>query len=180
MELTREYLTECFYYLPDTGDLVWRRRPRKHFNTVKGYKIANTTHTGNIAGVRTSRGYTNVKINGRLYKAHRLIWFLIHGAWPRDEIDHIDGNRSNNKLENLREATRLENARNKRKLRPTTCRYKGVAMTKSGKFCAVIGVNYKSIYSELFSTEEEAHSAYIEMADKYFGAFANYGEVDKK
>ena len=180
MELTQEYLSECFCYHHDTGDLVWKMRPREHFNTDSGQRIANNLHAGVIAGVSNSRGYISIKVNGKLYRAHRLIWLLIHGAWPRDEIDHIDGNPSNNKLENLREATRLENTRNKRKLRSTACRYKGVTRTKSGKFYAQIGVDYKSIYSELFHTEEEAHAAYVEMADKYFGAFANYGDLAKK
>ena len=60
-------------------------------------------------------GYIQISINDKLYKGHRLAWFYVHGAWPKDQIDHVNGKRDDNRLENLRECTNAQNSQNKTK-----------------------------------------------------------------
>lgn len=96
-------LAKLIAYDPVTGRLTW---------------IARTGPRGQIdaeIGHITAAGYRRVKIKGRMYFAHRLAWFLSYGTWPAHEIDHIDGNPLNNKLENLRDVPKIINQRNARK-----------------------------------------------------------------
>lgn len=90
-----------FKYLPEKGIVVWVT------NRQGGVK------KGDRAGYLNPNGYRYIKFQQKLYAEHRLIWRLVYGYFPEEEIDHIDRNKSNNVLSNLRLATRLENARNR-------------------------------------------------------------------
>lgn len=111
-ELTQEYLKECLDYNPENGILTWKVRPRHHFGSGRGYKMFNTRFPGKETGCKGTEGYLSVAINGKLYKAHRLAWLWVTGSWPKDQTDHRDHDRTNNRWLNLREATGLENSRN--------------------------------------------------------------------
>lgn len=177
-----EFLRECFEYYPETGELFWKERPRKHFPTERGWKIFNSrwAHT-QAATVVNNRGYLNgdVSYEGTHIKflAHRLIWKLTTGHDPVKEIDHINGNPTDNTLENLREADGSQNNFNRFNCPPNRTGYKGVLekQTKSrGKtYSALIRVYGKRYYLGTFDTPEEAHAAYVEAANKYHKEFAN-------
>lgn len=108
-----------------------------------------------------------------VFNVHRLIWFLHYGSFPKNEIDHIDNNRTNNKISNLREATRLENSYNKKIFPNNSSGLKGVSFHKaSKKWQATIRFDYKWIYLGLFSTPKEAAIAYDNKAIELFGKFA--------
>ncbi len=173
-----EYLRECFDYSILTGDLWWKERPREHFKSVSVWKSSNTNFESKKAGTISSKGYLDVKVNGKLYRVHRILYKLIMEVDPPRFIDHIDGDRLNNAWQNLRNATKEENSRNRRMSSINTTGFKGVSFRKDiGKYTAYI--NYKKLKKHLgvFDTPEEAYAAYCEAALKYHGEFANFGAV---
>ena len=146
-DLTADRLRELTNYDPDTGVFTWaisRRKCRK----------------GDRAGCVARNGYILIRIDDRLYLAHRLAWLHVHGRWPTEQIDHIDRNRANNALNNLREVTNAQNAYNQ-KARQNKSGFTGVHKENS-KWRAEIKVSYKTVNLGLFDTPEEAHAAYIE------------------
>ena len=97
---------------------------------------------GDVAGTLHKSGYINICILGKYYKAHRLAWLYMTGEWPKDQIDHIDGNPSNNKWKNLREADWYLNSTNRRKRSDNTSGITGVCFRKNSKTWRVrISVN---------------------------------------
>lgn len=177
MELTQEYLKECLEYDPETGRLVWKERPVCHFVNEVVCKRWNGKLAGKQAGSRTQKGYTTLRIARHPYLAHRVIWRIIWGAWPVEQLDHINGDKSDNRLGNLREASNAENCRNKKAHRNNKLGYKGVTRGRENKFHAEIALSDRRVYLGTFSSPEAAHAAYCRAADNYFGVFANYGNV---
>ena len=118
-------------------------------------------------------GYCEVWLNGKTYKLHRLLaQAFIPNPMNKPEVDHIDGNKQNNCLSNLRWATRAENMRNKKKRKDNTSDYTGVSFHKaSGKWRAQIYVNGKNKHLGSFHTKEEAAAVYEEAAKEAFGEF---------
>jgi hypothetical protein len=113
-----------------------------------------------------------VTINGKTHNImiHRIIWLLWTGSWPKHQIDHIDGNRKNNRILNLREATKAQNQGNRKVTRNGL---KGVTRTRCGKpFQASIWLNGKNTYLGRFDTERAAHEAYMREARNVWGEFA--------
>jgi len=82
-----------------------------HLIRIKGVR-GKGSKIGSVAGTPVSDGYVNICINQKRYRAHRLIWLMFNGHFPNNEIDHINGVRSDNRIENLREVGRIENCRN--------------------------------------------------------------------
>lgn len=107
-QITAREARELFNYDPLTGTLTWRS------------SIARNVPVGTIAGGRHSKGYVKVKIYGRMYFAHRLAWLISYGRFPKNQIDHINRNRADNRLANLRDVTQSENMANA--VRPTRYR----------------------------------------------------------
>lgn len=122
---------------------------------------------GKIVGSVTSDGYRQVTINWRVYSEHRLAWFYVYGVWP-EELDHINGDRLDSRISNLRECTRSQNQFNRRKGRTTPL--KG-AHKYRGVWKSVLYVNKKAIYLGKFNTAEEAHDAYVAASKKYHKEF---------
>ncbi len=119
---------------------------------------------GEVLGKLTDRGYRVVDFRGVSYRVHRLLFALHRGAWPDPltEIDHIDGDRQNNCLANLRPLTRRGNAQNRSSRAGSSSPYLGVTWRKSeSKWQAAIGVDGKSIYLGCYKTQEEAYAAYL-------------------
>lgn len=117
---------------------------------------------GEEAGcLRKSRGYRCVSVDNILYQEHRLIWKMIYGKDPDHTIDHINGNRSDNRIENLRDVVPLLNSHNRGKGKSNTSGYLGVSFSKrEGKFRAQMRFNGKSKQIGLFDTAEDAAIAY--------------------
>ncbi len=178
---TQQYLLECFRYDKENGTLWWRERPLYHFDwNVRKHKFWNTRCANKIAGSINHRGYlelwTTIDNIRRSYLIHRLIWKLIKGEEPGELIDHIDNNKLNNKIENLRVCTHLENHHNTKKRVTNTSGYKGVCWVKDKqKFKARIRVDGKVIHLGYFDDPEEAHEVYCEASLKYHKEFSNFG-----
>lgn len=150
--LTAERLRSLLSYNAETGVFVWL------VSTNGRIKV------GDIAGSFNNKGYIAIGCDGKEHKAHRLAWLWQYGVWPKDQIDHRDGDKSNNRLANLREATNADNQQNKRRARldnKSTGLIGAKLHRKTGKFMASIGVNKQRIYLGLHDTAELAHEAYI-------------------
>lgn len=125
-----------------------------------GYKIKR----GQEAGSVTSQGYIAIIVRGISYKAHRIAWLITYGAWPVCPIDHINGERSDNRIANLREATLSSNAQNQRDPHKNNkSGFLGVCWHKENKrWLASIRVSNKTVHIGYFDTPEQAHLAYVE------------------
>ena len=148
-------------YEPDTGKLIWR-----HASCV--YK----RFRGKVATSLHGEGYRQIGVAGKTYLAHRVIWHMTYGEWPDGDIDHINGDRSDNRLSNLRVATRQENIRNGRG-KIHTSKYKGVSWDKSrSKWAAYCKYDGKVKNLGRFDKEEDAAMIYDNFVRDKFGAFA--------
>lgn len=129
-----EYIKECVEYDRLLGCLIWKHRPRFHFPSDHGYKIFTARFPGKEALTATGvGGYKTGAISGKKYYAHRVVWCVVHGAWPTHVIDHIDGNPQNNRIENLRHVTQRTNTRNRRLSSNNTSGAPGVRWDKLSK-----------------------------------------------
>lgn len=112
---TQARVRELFKYDPATGDLIWRERPQSHFASVPAFHSFKARFEGRVAGHIESQGYRIIVFDGRGWKAHKVTWLFIHGEWvkyPDFEIDHVNGIRSDNRIQNLRKVTKSLNQRN--------------------------------------------------------------------
>lgn len=125
---------------------------------------------GDIVGTAKRRGYKQVTIAGRTYLLHRLVWLHTYGRWPSAEIDHIDCNRANNAILNLRECTRGQNSANKKAYNDLGL--KGIRLTLSGKFRADITFNGRTTNLGTYPTKELAAAVFAKVANDTHGQFA--------
>lgn len=147
-------------YNAETGDLFWRV-PR------------GTQRAGSKAGsLNKSTGYVQVKIYGQLHMAHRVAWEIYYGQPPQQEIDHVNGNRSDNRLTNLRQANRSQNCCNTAVYKNNSCGLKGVHRRPSGRWRATIYFNRQRKHLGHFDTKEAAHKAYLAAAKSLHGEFS--------
>ena len=152
--LSYEQVANELRYDPETGHLFWiKRGPRR--NLV------------NPAGCLNHDGHKKVGVLGVICQAHRLAWLLHHKKWPYAYLDHINGNRGDNRISNLREVSIAQNMQNKE------VKKKGKALpgtyyrSKKGKYEANIWINRKRIWLGIYDTEISAHKAYLEGVKKY-------------
>jgi hypothetical protein len=162
-EVTAERVRAQLDYDPETG--VFRRKVRSS---------ARNANVGSVAGSTASiNGYVYISLDSRMRLAHRLAWLHFYGEEPPYCLDHINGDRSDNRIANLRSATWTQNARNSAKPRTNTSGFKGVCWCKkSHRWLAHIRINKRSKYLGSFETPEAAHAAYAKASEKYFGSFA--------
>ncbi|WP_164078647.1 HNH endonuclease [Stenotrophomonas maltophilia] len=130
--LTDEWIRENLTYEPDTG-LVRRR--------------------GQVVGNPDSKGYLRTQLRGNFMRIHRLAWFLANGSWPVHQIDHIDGDKQNNRLSNLRDVPVEVNIQNRRHA-TGVCR-------EGARFAAVIVTGGRKIRLGSFNTHAEANASYV-------------------
>lgn len=156
-DLTAEQLRELLNYNPETGIFTWavqgRNRP-----------------VGGVVGSKDHRGYIQASIGTkadrlRIYM-HRAAWAYVHGVWPTHDIDHINHDKSDNRIANLRELTRSLNQQNQIKAHANNkSGYLGVYANKKGRkqpYIACIFANGRAVHLGAFDTAEEAHAAYVE------------------
>lgn len=149
MTPTVETVRERFDYDPDTGILTWRNRSG---NAKKGSRAGCASHWN---------GYRVVSLSGRQHQEHRIAWLHFYGAMPAGHIDHINGDRSDNRIANLRECSAAENAQNRKLHADNKSGYQGVHLTPKGKWRAQIKVRGFRHYLGDFSSPELAHAAYL-------------------
>lgn len=136
---------------------------------------SNNTHAGGIAGCVGKNGYVYLALFGKKYLAHRLAWFYSTGSWPVGDIDHIDGNRSNNVWGNLREATRSQNLCNMTTPRTNRSGVKGVRwFHRTHKWSAQVQLEGKAKHLGYFANIEDASVAVRNYREKVHGAFAKH------
>lgn len=167
----------------ETGELLWQHRPACLFKP-DGRVSANgaaAMWNGKWAGKPAlssvnSSGYKCGRIFSRAYKAHQVVVALTQGEWPLGDVDHIDGDKANNRPSNLRLATRAENVRNVGKLSNNTSGFKNVSFDKTKNLWrAGVTVNGKRVYLGRFKKKEDAYNAFCERAEKLHGEFFNRG-----
>jgi len=129
---------------------------------------------GKISGSKDHAGYLIIKIDYKAYKAHRLAWLYVYGAWPIDQIDHINGIKNDNRIKNLREASNRQNSHNKHCIQKnSTTGFTGVSFVKStNKFRAHISINGKFNSLGVYETAEEAHEVYLKNKRALHGFYA--------
>ena len=148
-DLDKEVIDKWFKYEPSTGEFFWRESPNWSIKV------------GSKAGFM-GNGYTRIQLLGKTYMAHRLAWTTFYGTPPKKFIDHIDRDRNNNRIENLRDATHIENMANIAAQKNNRCGLKGAHFHKgSGKYRGSISRNGKKYNLGSFATAEEAHAAYL-------------------
>ena len=158
--ITQRRLKKLLHYDPESGEFIWRVDRR------------GNVHAGSVAGYLHPYGYIHIGVNGKYYKAHRLAWLYIHGKWPKEEIDHINHIRDDNRIVNLREASHEINGRN-RKLSNKN---------KSG----VTGVSWYKLIQKYRTTIQGKHIGYYDTfeeavkvrkaAEKKHGFHKNHGK----
>ena len=147
MTITLEELQRVLDYCPETGVFRWKERKQGRRS---------------VAGGKDPGGYIHICINYESYPAHRLAWLYAQGVWPEHQIDHINRNPSDNRIENLREATDAENSQNRSIGRNNTSGYVGVTWNRQAeKWQAQIVVKGKYKNLGLYDTPEAAYEAYL-------------------
>ena len=163
--LTAGEVRQRLDYIPSTGAFWWKERP--------GNAWWNATHAGKSAGSLSGSGYIYINVHRLPYRAHRLAWMWMTGKWPETEIDHIDGNPSNNAWRNLREASRNENSRNRHIQRNNSTGTRGVSYNnRRDQWIVRVMVNRHSHFGGWFHDLEGAMRVRNELARRLHGKFA--------
>ena len=164
-KLTVDLLKHLFDYDKETGNLIWK------------VSNAHSQKIGDIAGCFDSKiGYIRVGINGKKYYAHRIV-FLYHKGYLPKTIDHINGDKVDNRIENLRAVTASQNQHNRKINSNNTSGYKGVSYNaRANKWCARIRLENKRINLGYYSTPEEADAVVRKAREELHGSFANHGD----
>lgn len=152
-QISKETLDRHFSYDPETGLFT------------RIFKPCNRVKVGDVATCQSDEGYVHFRIDGVLYTAHRMAWLTMTGEWPAGQIDHINGDRADNRFCNLRHVTNGENQQNRRARRKdhSGSAFMGVGLFTQGKkpkWRARIQINKKCISLGHFDTEMEAAQAY--------------------
>lgn len=149
-DLTAQRLRELLSYNPESGQLSW-------------LESRGSVASGKLCNTKDKHGYIVIRVDRRLYKAHRLAWLHAYGEWPRGVIDHINHDCSDNRLENLRDVTQAQNSGNI--LGPKAGNKSGFLGVhydrRAGRYCAEIKLNRKKHHLGHFQTAEEASAAYL-------------------
>jgi hypothetical protein len=159
--LTADRLRQLLDYDPETGVFTWRVNGRKN------------PHEGKVAGVINASGGRVIRVDFRMYHAARLAWLHVYGEWPEGFVDHINRDRSDDSLRNLREADRGQNTWNSKRNSRNTSGHKGVHFSKvQGRWRALIGHRGKMHYLGSFEKIEEAIAARATAVQRLHGSFA--------
>lgn len=176
MKITPEILRDLFEYNPETGEFCWKYRDRKYFANKNSYGGWNTLYAGKPAFIHKDYGgYLRASIFAKFMSAHRVAWAIHYGDFAK-EIDHIDGDRTNNRISNLRSVTRSENCRNRGVRSDNSSGRVGVYWAKNmSKWRARITLHGKETRLGSFENYEDAVAA-REDAEKRMGFHENHGK----
>ena len=142
MDELHKQLLENLHYAPETGVFTWIKQK------------ANKIKVGSIAGHKNKKGYIRIRFQNKFYLAHRLAWLYVYKQFPTKDLDHINRNKEDNRLSNLRETSKIENSHNRDS--------KGYCFHKAAnKWMSQITTNRIVRYLGLFNTKEEAREAYL-------------------
>lgn len=161
MTITHEQLLQVLHYNPITGIFTWKVGKRG-------------TLVGSRAGHQhKAKTYRHLSVNGKSYMEHRLAYFYYYGVWPKDKIDHIDHDKTNNAINNLREANTCENNSNVKMTKRNTSGYKGVSWSKKrSKWKCVVGHKKRYYCIGFYTCPIEAAKAYDSKAIELHGDYA--------
>lgn len=160
---------EDLSYDYESGLFLWER------------PTSNRVKKGQVAGTLGKRGYITIRYKGKIYPAHRLAYFFMLNFFPKDFVDHINGNKEDNSWRNLRVCSMSENLRNMKTEKLGASSYKGVYFCKKAKkWCAQIQKDKVKEYLGAFKKEEDAAKAYNERAKSLFGPFARLNNIKKE
>lgn len=161
-DITQDFLKSIVNYDAETGAFSWVKR-------------RGSARAGEIAGTPQNKGYIHILINRKPYLAHRLAWLYAFGKWPNDQIDHINGRKSDNRISNLREVCQQDNSRNRKKSKNNVTGVTGVYFHKKlKKFGSQIKVNYRHIHLGYFANFFDAVCA-RKSAEIRFNFHINHG-----
>ena len=156
-----EFVRDILHYNPETGSITWKNR-EKWLN-------------GKEAGYASEEGYIRIMCRGVTMRAHRIAWYLYNGEEPLEQIDHINGCTSDNRICNLRLASRDQNSWNKKLQKNNSSGIKGITFNKArNKWMARIAANKKTYYLGYFIELKEAAIAVSKVRKKLHGEFANF------
>jgi len=155
--LTQYRLKQLVQYDEIAGAFTWRVKP------------CSNIQEGSIAGTLRRDGYSQIQIDGHLVQTHRLVWYYCYGHWPVGVIDHINGDRNDNRISNLRDTTASGNNQNRRTaIHNKSTGLLGASFVKrKGKYQAQIKINGKQFGLGLYKTAEEAHQVYLKAKREY-------------
>lgn len=156
--ISHEEIRRLLTYKPDSGKFFWNQK----INQVDG----------EAGWINPETGYRIIKVCGIKVMAHRLTWFWVYGEWPTDRLDHQNGNRDDQRIDNLRPASDRQNSGNTRTRKDNALGTKGVRLHESGRYQARIWDGKRHRHLGLFDTIEEAKAAYDAVATHLFGEFA--------
>lgn len=156
--ITAQELQQIAEYFPENGIFIWK--------ITKG----NYVKTGKEFGSWDLYGYKTVRINRKSYKLHRLAWLYVYGEMPKNDIDHINGIRHDNRISNLRDVTRQTNLENQTKIQKQKKHTTLIGVyfdARKKSYYSRISIKNKSVHLGTFKTEQQAHDAYVAAKRKF-------------
>lgn len=149
--ISQERLKELLSYDPSTGIFTWKTKPSR------------SVKVGAVAGCKNGRGYVIIGLEQKRYRAHRLAWLCVHGEFPPEEIDHINGIRGDNRIDNLRAVNSVENSRNQRMSSLNTSGVTGVRWNKADRrWMSKIGTIHLGSYHSMAEAVSARKAAEVE------------------
>ena len=158
--LSQDRLREILDYSPETGIFRWK------------VSRGGTARAGSIAGWKRPDGYVRINVDRKLHYAHRLAWLYVYGQRVTKEIDHINGDPSDNRIANLREASHSENLANQKLRADNKAGFKGVSALADGTYLAAVQRQGEKVVAGYFRDPKKASVAYLSSAQTVYGDFA--------